>query len=82
MLLLLQVQYVKGLDLSPKEVEEARRRYGELLQRDRGAQQAAITAAAMVLPCTENRVALLAGSSPCSMLTNTVADAVAQPQRQ
>jgi hypothetical protein len=33
----LQVQYVRGLDLSPQEVEEARRRYGELVQRDRGA---------------------------------------------
>uniref|UniRef100_A0A383V9F3 mRNA (guanine-N(7))-methyltransferase n=1 Tax=Tetradesmus obliquus TaxID=3088 RepID=A0A383V9F3_TETOB len=31
-----QVAFVKGLDLSPREVEEARRRYGELLQKDRG----------------------------------------------
>ncbi|KAF6256464.1 mRNA capping enzyme-domain-containing protein [Scenedesmus sp. NREL 46B-D3] len=31
-----QVHFVKGLDLSPKEVEEARRRYGELLNKHRG----------------------------------------------
>jgi hypothetical protein len=35
------VQYVKGLDLAPREVEEARRRYGELLQKDKGVQRAA-----------------------------------------
>jgi hypothetical protein len=34
--LLRQVQYVKGLDLSPNEIDEARRRYEELVAKSRG----------------------------------------------
>ena len=33
-----QVQYVKGIDLSPAEVAEAARRYNEMSSRDKGAQ--------------------------------------------
>jgi hypothetical protein len=32
-----QVGYVKGLDLSPQEIDEARRRYGELMAKHSGA---------------------------------------------
>lgn len=31
-----QVQRVKGLDLSPNEIDEARRRYDELVNKNRG----------------------------------------------
>lgn len=31
-----QVRFVRGLDLSDREVAEARRRYEEMLERDRG----------------------------------------------
>jgi hypothetical protein len=51
LLVLLQVRFVKGLDLSPREVEEARRRYGELLHKDRGAQQMPTAATAAAAAC-------------------------------
>lgn len=50
---MMQIKYVKGLDLSPKEVQEARRRYEELLEKPEGTRASNLVPGRILRQCTD-----------------------------